>query len=684
MPFNNSFNRHGGGGRQWNGGGRPWNGRGYRGNDRFHQGGRRQDHHKTSAEKPSGHTACTEELKALLDGEGFPDPAKGCWSVSLRLDKVVTIGGSEAKLRELKAVVKSHNDHQNAKETFVPRVDFKPLVGTLRSNLIINQAGGVLENAGISLHPHFNVPFIAGSAVKGVARHAAWCEWKAVTDESRKKDLSERIAATFGYPTQADDLDKALEKSGCSKQSGSVAFMAAYPCNKNGDAAPATLAMDILTPHGGNDWTNPVPNSFPVVQKGTSFKFVVGPAKFGGEKCIEDAIQWLKTGLTAGGLGAKTAAGYGVFKIQGEPVPIAAKSYTLRLVSPAFLRGALGDEGKLRESSLRGVIRYWWRILFRSVLGQDDLSKLETIVWGGAEKPPTASQIVIRLVPTSDGQIILFDKEKQAHMLPRSFDQKRTTGVAYASYGMDDFKKVKGNKVRTQRRVLLPGAEWRLEVSFRPRDGISINTLALHFELALKALCTYGGIGAKSRKGFGSLDCGMELDISDTRLRNEMADAVTPFGLALDPDRAGDYSFLSKNRLDPLSVTLDTRNVWAAVDRIGYAMQATAASYKHRRIKAAAGLPRKIHGPDKKGPLKNQHGRWAPPESLRPEGGTLPKADRFASPLFVHVAPGENGNLKVNAIAFPSRLVRSIDDSREVLDAYLEDIQSILQETRWN
>ncbi len=680
MPYHsNNDNRHGGN--------RKWHGGGFRGDNRFspmggyngQHGGRDNRHGDDQA---LGHTACSEELKKLLGGELFPE----CKSVSLRLDKFVTIG-KKKKLREIDAVVKLHNKSSFKTETFAPRPDFAPVVGTLRSNLIINQAAGVLENAGISIHPHLNVPFLPGSAVKGVARHAAWLQWKGEPDGEKKKEIANRIAHTFGYPTGDKGLDSYLASADCGwkgkAHSGSVVFMAAFPCDESGAAAPAALAVDILTPHGGNDWTDPVPNPFPVVKKGTSFKFFVGPAGFAGAEYIDSAVDWLKQGLSSGGLGAKTAAGYGVFEVKNAPRPTATKTYTLRLVSPAFLRGAEGDEGTLRESSLRGVLRYWWRILFRSVLSEADLKLLETKVWGGAGKPPTASQIVIRLVQTTPAKVVPFDKEAMVRALPRSFRQNRTTGLAYASYGMDDMKKVNGNKVRVQRKVALPGVEWTLEVSFRPCGGVPADILAIHAELAIKALCTFGGIGSKSRKGFGSMDCGLKLDVGDKGLWSAMADAVAPFGFAIDPDKAGDYSFLSENILDCLSIPLGTRDAWAAVDRVGFALQSTASSFKHKNIKAVVGLPRRIHGPLKDRPLPHQR-YHTPPENLRPEGGTLQRVDRFASPLFVHVAPGDNGNLKVNAIAFPSGLVRPVNDSREVLEAYLEDIREVLQGTRWD
>lgn len=700
MPFNNNYNQN------RPSGGRPWSGGGPRGNDRFHHGGGRPDHfhhgggHPDRREAPgessAGHTACSDKLKELLGGDRFIN----CESPSLRLDKFVTIG-NKLKLREIQDFVALHNRRKPVAAAFAPKQGFQTFVATLRSNLIINQAGGVLENAGISIHPHFNVPYLPGSAVKGVARHAAWCEWNAENDEAKKECLAKRIAEIFGYPTGDERprkdkdatrggpdayLDDYLAKRGWKDKitAGTAVFMAAFPCDATGNVAPASLKVDILTPHGGNDWTDPIPNPFPVVEKGTSFKFAVGSIDAFHAASGADAMNWLKKGLAQGGLGAKTAAGYGAFEIPGETPSASARIYTLRLVSPAFLRGAEEDEGTLRESSLRGVLRYWWRILFGSVLGPGDLGKLQTKVWGGSGEPPSASQIVIRLVPKTMTRAVPFDKESMAKSLPRSFKQNRTSGLAYASYGMDDMKKnSSGQKVRSQRKVLLPGAEWSLEVSFRPVSGVDVDALALHVDLALKALCTFGGIGAKSRKGFGSLYCGEELDIEDDALKTKLMDAARRFGFNPDAGKASDYSFLSDILPEQVCAETDTDNAWAVVDRIGFALQTTAASYKHKKEKAAAGLPRKIHGP-LRDPLPHQRGRQhTPPENLRPEGGTLQRTPRFASPLFVHVAPGGNGKLKVNAIAFPSGLVRPCGISQDVLEDYLDDLDKVLRETKW-
>lgn len=57
----------------------------------------------------------------------------------------------------------------------------EPLYAQLQSRLMVNMAGGVMENAGLCLD-RFGLPYIPGSAVKGCARRAAlaalreWCE----------------------------------------------------------------------------------------------------------------------------------------------------------------------------------------------------------------------------------------------------------------------------------------------------------------------------------------------------------------------------------------------------------------------------------------------------------------------------------------------------------------------------
>ena len=167
----------------------------------------------------------------------------------------------------------------------------------LEGRLAINLAEGVIQNAGISLDRIFGLPLIPGSAVKGIARHAAWLE---VQETPEKQALLNRV---FG----ADD----------SSNQGAVSFLQATPTNAT------EIVVDITNVHYPNYYQGkepvakterPQPNTFPVVERGAEFAF---PIVLNGldldPALLEAAKRWLLAALTENGLGAKTAAGYGWF-----------------------------------------------------------------------------------------------------------------------------------------------------------------------------------------------------------------------------------------------------------------------------------------------------------------------------------------------------------------------------------
>lgn len=165
----------------------------------------------------------------------------------------------------------------------------------LGGRLIINHAGGVIENSGLCLHRFFNYPMIPGSALKGIAGHTAWLECEERPSSELKSSII-RIFGSYGNETKSENT-------------GTVAFIVAVPTKNEWK-----LVADVLTPHGGNDYTNPVPSFFVAVEKGATFSFTLKKTSRAEEGDLELAINWLKKGLTESGAGAKTAAGYGWFK----------------------------------------------------------------------------------------------------------------------------------------------------------------------------------------------------------------------------------------------------------------------------------------------------------------------------------------------------------------------------------
>jgi CRISPR-associated protein Cmr6 len=240
------------------------------------------------------------------------------------------------------------------------------LWGRLQAHLIINAAGGVLENGGMCLDHFSGVPFIPGSAVKGCARQYAILE---LTDAAReqKEKLLPQIALVFGWG--ADDWSDRESgkgqfvsdfKTACGKDwnalreasakllferfgwkadlkkelwlqlpsfTGSLNFLPAYPKDDPG------IDLDVITCHHpdyygqtkdkqGNliravalDDENPKPIVFPAVSaaKQTEFAFAVIKSRNGTEDLLHAARRWLKTGLEQLGVGGKTSAGYGWF-----------------------------------------------------------------------------------------------------------------------------------------------------------------------------------------------------------------------------------------------------------------------------------------------------------------------------------------------------------------------------------
>lgn len=250
-----------------------------------------------------------QTVRELLGGETFPR----CESASLRLEKFVRLG-DKTKKGEIDAVVEKSPQR-------IPL--FRPngalsFTAALGGRLIVNQAGGVLENAGLCLHPHFNAPYIPGSAVKGCARHAAWLAWNEAEDGEVKLAAAKDVAEIFGFPTGEKDLDDYL-KVNCGygeAQSGKVAFLAAVP------ETTAPLVADVVTCHHPEyyagkmpeaiDCESPIPNVFPCVEKEAGFVFSLVPSGSNRELLLR-AKHWLVVALTENGVGAKTAAGYGWF-----------------------------------------------------------------------------------------------------------------------------------------------------------------------------------------------------------------------------------------------------------------------------------------------------------------------------------------------------------------------------------
>lgn len=209
---------------------------------------------------------------------------------------------------------------------------------TLGGRLLVNMAGGVIENAGICLDRCFGLPFIPGSAVKGIARSQALWEIKNATNGIRQQLLTQAMPI-FGYGktdlsgngdwawAAGEEAARAVAASLKTDEfKGCACFLPAYPTT-----APELVA-DMVNPHysqyyrgkhpRATDDENPVPNYFPAVEAGSAFGFAVllnrVPDGHNIQQMLDAARGWIERAITEKGAGAKTAAGYGWFQL-GAP-----------------------------------------------------------------------------------------------------------------------------------------------------------------------------------------------------------------------------------------------------------------------------------------------------------------------------------------------------------------------------
>ena len=168
------------------------------------------------------------------------------------------------------------------------------LDATVDWRLIVGLGSEHVQETNMTLHHVYGIPYIPGSAVKGVLRH--WWLQENFSNDENKALCDEKFVALFGSQ----------------KRRGQVQFLDAYP-------EKVCFATDIMNPHypnyySGNapptDDQNPVPINFLTVER-TSFRFVFLTQTSG---LLDRLKERFERALEMKGIGAKTAVGYGYFR----------------------------------------------------------------------------------------------------------------------------------------------------------------------------------------------------------------------------------------------------------------------------------------------------------------------------------------------------------------------------------
>jgi CRISPR-associated protein Cmr1 len=166
-----------------------------------------------------------------------------------------------------------------------------------------------------------------------------------------------------------------------------------------------------------------------------------------------------------------------------------ARSYELILVTPAFVGGAEPANPELRAPSVRGLLRWWFRL---ECLGQNlpmpEIRRRESDIFGSAE-PTIGQRLTMRVRPQQ----------------PVNYEPLDYQGLGLdGQYLWFPLRPSRGSSKPINREALAAGTRFAVELRLYPPRGEGQERMEA-LERALMRWALLGGIGHRSRRCAGSL-----------------------------------------------------------------------------------------------------------------------------------------------------------------------------------
>jgi len=177
---------------------------------------------------------------------------------------------------------------------------------------------------------------------------------------------------------------------------------------------------------------------------------------------------------------------------------------TYKLITPLFGGGAEPQKPDevtvIRASEIRGLLRFWWRATRGGQFGSlDELRCAEEAIWGSAagegKAGPSKASFIVRnwKMGAKDTPFEVTEKGKKTIVRPCSSSEV----PAYAAFPLQPAKE------EARPGMQLPGVyknvSFELVITFPEEVREDV-------EAALWAWETFGGVGARTRRGFGALE----------------------------------------------------------------------------------------------------------------------------------------------------------------------------------
>ena len=177
------------------------------------------------------------------------------------------------------------------------------------------------------------------------------------------------------------------------------------------------------------------------------------------------------------------------------------KSYECEIVSYMFAHGADQGTFELRATEIKGLLRFWFRTALSSKL-QDNIKGLkfiESYIFGDTSQK---SKVIISVDAKPSLKVPIQDKKLNLTGIPFPIDP-----IKYIAFGM--YKNPKDTKMYrnprdTQWNSYVDSGTFKINVELFTSDDKEKEYIASILDNLFFLFSTFGGIGAKSDKGFGS------------------------------------------------------------------------------------------------------------------------------------------------------------------------------------
>lgn len=321
--------------------------------------------------------------------------------------------------------------------------------------------------------------------------------------------------------------------------------------------------------------------------------------------------------------------------------------FKIETITPMFLSGADQEKVELRAPSIKGLIRYWWRALMADP-NIDRLKKNESEISGSSdEKTGGGSRFSIRVIsdPHFETATTSFPNRNNIHrIMVHSNRQNRDFSInilEYLAYGPFD------PSTKKIRPYIASKSKFDLIIAF---TDVSIINDVLK---TIYVFSLFGGIGSRSRNGFGSFRI---LNLQDVfqDIKNDFSieNCYTHENIQKIVNQSADVcsysSFSSGTRL----FRAEQRDTWdEALAEIGKI-------YRSIRIGEA-----RVNGEsfeNKHTFLKRQY-IGAPLDPYKENFYSL--LDRHSKPYFIKVAK-ENNKYRAYMLYLPSLYAEGLDEDR--------------------